>query len=54
MRNWKKLSLNQKISLLSGNFEISSFLLQDDDTLMKLLRTDADFDRIYDYISNNY
>lgn len=53
MRNWNQLSLNQKISLLAGIFEISSFLLQDDDILMMLLKT-ADFDRIYEYISNNY
>jgi hypothetical protein len=54
MRAWDQWSLNQKISFLAGNFEISSFLLQDDDTLMKLLKTGAEFDQIYDYISDNY
>lgn len=54
MENWNSLSMSLKLSVLAGTYEIDAFILREDDNLMVMLRNKAEYDKIEEYICNNY
>lgn len=51
---WEDLSVNAKLSLLSGESTVDSFLLSDDEDLMKKIRSGETQEECMTHIENNY
>lgn len=48
------MSINHTLSMLQGDTTVSAYLLQEDDELMEMIKSNTDYSELLNYIEETY